>query len=181
MAMEPLPDNQVESVTPEQSPDLEPSADVFASSVKNPGMQNPGMQKTVTDPVDEFYRAMARSASMRVKTEDDGLMTVDMVQKVLGRSRASIYRYANTDPERPDVNLPHDPKRLNPEFRNHKDDTIRFHPNEVARFAREVLGIKNIIIETRLPPETRTDQMFQAILLELQNLRQLIQTQQGES
>jgi hypothetical protein len=162
MAVEPSAENQFASIElnqPEESSTPETSPNDPVSR----------------DPVDEFYRAMARSASMRVATEDDGLMTVDMVQKVLGRSRASIYRYANTDPERPDVNLPHDPRRLNPEYRTNKDDVIKFHPNEVARFAREVLGIKNIIIETRLPPETRTDRMFQAILTELQQLRTLLE------
>ncbi|WP_263975179.1 hypothetical protein [Leptolyngbya sp. 7M] len=49
-----------------------------------------------------------------------GLMTVEAVEKALNRSRASVYRYANTNPEI--LNPPYDPRRLNPELRVNKDD-----------------------------------------------------------
>jgi predicted DNA-binding transcriptional regulator AlpA len=72
------------------------------------------------------------------------LMDVEAVQKALGRSRASVYRYANTNPEH--LNLPYNPKKLNPELRQDKTDTLLFHPTEVSRFARDVLKIKQVTI-----------------------------------
>jgi hypothetical protein len=103
-----------------------------------------------------------------------GLMTVDDVQKALGRSRASVYRYANTDPNQ--LNPPYDPARLNPEFRTHKDDPILFHPNEVARFAQGVLGIKHVTIEVRESPETVTHKLLREILNELRTIHALLES-----
>ncbi len=103
-----------------------------------------------------------------------GLMTVDDVQKALGRSRASVYRYANTDLDQ--LNPDYDPARLNPEFRTHKDEPILFHPNEVARFAQDVLGIKQITIEVRESPETVTHHLLREILSELRHIRTLLET-----
>lgn len=99
-----------------------------------------------------------------------GLMTVEAVEKALNRSRASVYRYANTDPQT--LNLPYDPARLNPELRVNKDDPLLFHPNEVARFAQDVLGIKQVTIEVQQPTETLTHDLLRAILSELQAIRQ---------
>ncbi|MEO1622701.1 MAG: resolvase, partial [Cyanobacteria bacterium J06632_3] len=59
------------------------------------------------------------------------LIPIESVQKILNRSRASVYRYANTDPAI--LNPPFNPKCLNPEIRNDKDAPLMFHPNEVAR------------------------------------------------
>jgi hypothetical protein len=103
-----------------------------------------------------------------------GLMTVDDVQKALGRSRASVYRYANTDPV--ELNPPYDPDRLNPEFRTHKDEPILFHPNEVARFAQTVLGIRQVTIEVQESPETVTHQLLREILNELRSIRAVLDT-----
>ena len=102
----------------------------------------------------------------------NGLMDVEAVQRVLRRSRASVYRYANTDSAQ--LNPPYNPKRLNPEFRNSKDDILQFHPNEVARFARDVLRIKEVTIEVREPIKTDTQEILEAILLELQNIHHLL-------
>jgi hypothetical protein len=104
------------------------------------------------------------------------LMTVEAVEKVLNRSRASIYRYANTDPQT--LNLPYDPRRLNPELRVNKEDPLLFHPNEVARFAQDVLRIKEVIIEVQQPAETTTHELLRAILAELQSIHQLLKDQQ---
>jgi hypothetical protein len=101
-----------------------------------------------------------------------GLMDIEAVQKALNRSRASIYRYANTDPAY--LNPDYDPKRLNPEMRSHKDDLLLFHPNEVARFARDVLRIKQVLIEVREAPPTPTQAILQAILTELESIHQLL-------
>lgn len=101
-----------------------------------------------------------------------GLMDIEAVQRALNRSRASVYRYANTDPTV--LNPPYDPKQLNPEFRNSKDDVLLFHPNEVARFARDVLKIKQVTIHVQEAPKHSTQELLQAILQELQSIHQLL-------
>jgi hypothetical protein len=108
-------------------------------------------------------------------SKNQGLMTVEAVEKALNRSRASVYRYANTDLET--LNPPYDPTRLNPELRVHKDDPLLFHPNEVARFAQDVLRIKQVIIEVQQPTETVTQELLKAILVELQGIHQLLKQQ----
>lgn len=108
-----------------------------------------------------------------VETNSQGLMAIEAVQKVLNRSRASVYRYANTEPDH--LNPPYDPGKLNPELRVNKDDPLLFHPNEVARFAKDVLGIKQVTIEVQQPSETVTQELLRAILLELQSIHQLLQ------
>ena len=106
------------------------------------------------------------------------LIPIESVQKILNRSRASVYRYANTDPAI--LNPPFDPKCLNPEIRNDKDAPLMFHPNEVARFAQEVLGIKQVTIEVAQPVETETNRLLSAILDELQAVRKLLENQKDE-
>lgn len=100
------------------------------------------------------------------------LIPIESVQKILNRSRASVYRYANT--HQAILNPPFDPKCLNPEIRNDKDAPLMFHPNEVARFAQDVLGIKQVIIEIAEPIETETNRLLKAILTELQSLKKLL-------
>lgn len=109
-------------------------------------------------------------------TIDNGeqLIPIDSVQKILNRSRASVYRYANTDPK--DLNPPFNPKCLNAEIRNDKDAPLMFHPNEVARFAQDVLGIKQVTIEVSQPAETETHRLLKAILQELQSIRTCLET-----
>lgn len=109
-----------------------------------------------------------------VPNNPQGLMSVEAVQKALNRSRASVYRYANTDPE--NSNLPYDPQKLNPELRLNKDDPLLFHPNEVARFAKDVLGIKQVLIEIQQPTETVTHELLRAILSELQSIHELLKS-----
>jgi hypothetical protein len=99
-------------------------------------------------------------------------MSVEAVEKALNRSRASVYRYANTDPNM--LNPIYNPARLNPELRVNKDDPLLFHPNEVARFAQDVLGIKQVTIEVQQPPETVTQELLRAILAELQSIHQYL-------
>lgn len=103
------------------------------------------------------------------------LMTVEAVQKVLNRSRASVYRYANTDALV--LNPPFDHKRLNPESREHKEEALMFNPNEVARFAQDVLGIQQVTIEINQPTETLTHQLLRQVLAELKVIRELIEHQ----
>ena len=107
---------------------------------------------------------------------NDQLMDIDAVQKALNKSRASIYRYANTDPNDPDnLNLDYDPNRLNPEIRRHRREPLLFHANEVARFARDVLGIQEVTIQIQESAQTRTNELLAEILGELQTIRQLLE------
>jgi hypothetical protein len=97
-----------------------------------------------------------------------GLIGIDEVQKALNRSRASVYRYTNTDPRQ--LNPPFNPRRLNPEYRSDQKDPLLFHPHEVARFARDVLRIKEVTVEVLNSPSTATQQLLSAILAELQSI-----------
>lgn len=110
--------------------------------------------------------------------EAAGLLDVEAVQRALNRSRASVYRYANTDPNT--LNPPYNATRLNPEFRTSKDDILLFHPNEVARFAKDVLKIKNITIEVREAPKSQTHELLEAILSELRSIHQLLDLRSHE-
>ena len=103
----------------------------------------------------------------------DGLIGIDDVQRTLNRSRASVYRYTNTDPR--NLNPPFNPKRLNPEYRTDQKDALLFHPNEVARFARDVLRIKEVTVEVLHSPATASQQLLLAILNELKEIRGLLQ------
>ena len=49
-----------------------------------------------------------------VMAQSDALVAIDDVQKSLNRSRASVYRYTNTDPR--NLNPAFNPKKLNPEY-----------------------------------------------------------------
>jgi hypothetical protein len=113
---------------------------------------------------------------MTIDTASDSntLMTVEDVQKLLNRSRASVYRYANTDPD--NLNPSYAPRKLNPELRTDKNDVLLFHPNEVARFAKDVLKIKQVTIEIREPAPNVTQELLQAILSELQSIHQLLKS-----
>lgn len=101
--------------------------------------------------------------------DSDSLITIEEVQKALSRSRASVYRYTNTDPR--NLNPPFNSKKLNPEYRSDQKDPLLFHPNEVARFARDVLRIKEVTVEVLNSPSTATQQLLTAILEELRVIR----------
>jgi hypothetical protein len=100
----------------------------------------------------------------------DGLIGIEEVQKCLNRSRASVYRYTNTDPR--NLNPPFNPRKLNPEYRSDQKEPLLFHPNEVARFARDVLRIKEVTVEVLNSPSTATQQLLNAILEELRTIRE---------
>jgi hypothetical protein len=99
----------------------------------------------------------------------EGLIGIDEVQKALNRSRASVYRYTNTDPR--NLNPPFNPRKLNPEYRSDQKDPLLFHPHEVARFARDVLRIKEVTVEVLNSPSTATQQLLTSILDELRAIR----------
>jgi hypothetical protein len=97
------------------------------------------------------------------------LIGIEDVQKALNRSRASVYRYTNTDPRK--INPPFNPRKLNPEVRSDIKQPLLFHANEVARFARDVLRIKEVTVEVLNSPSTATQQLLGAILEELKAIR----------
>ena len=99
------------------------------------------------------------------------LMDVDAIQKALGRSRASVYRYANTDPHGL-LNLPYAPMRLNPELRQSDREPLLFHPTEVSRFARDVLKMKQVTIQVQEPMQNETNRLLREILQELKAINQ---------
>jgi len=99
----------------------------------------------------------------------DSLLTIDEVQKTLNRSRASVYRYTNTDLR--NLNPSFNPRKLNPEFRTDQKDPLKFHPNEVARFAKDILRIKEVTVEILNSPSSETQNTLNAILEELRIIR----------
>jgi hypothetical protein len=99
----------------------------------------------------------------------DALIGIDDVQKSLNRSRASVYRYTNTDPR--NLNPPFNARKLNPEYRSDQKEPLLFHPNEVARFARDVLRIKEVTVEVLNSPSTATQELLSSILEELRAIR----------
>ena len=112
--------------------------------------------------------------SAQASAQADALVGIDDVQKSLNRSRASVYRYTNTDPR--NLNPPFNPRKLNPEYRSDQKDPLLFHPNEVARFAKDVLRIKEVTVEVLNSPSTATQQMLGAILEELKGIRYHLET-----
>jgi hypothetical protein len=103
------------------------------------------------------------------RTETETLIGIDEVQRSLNRSRASVYRYTNTDPR--NLNPPFNPRKLNPEYRSDQKEPLVFHPHEVARFARDVLRIKEVTVEVLNSPSTATQQLLASILEELRAIR----------
>ena len=102
----------------------------------------------------------------------ENLIGIEDVQRSLNRSRASVYRYTNTDPR--NLNPPFNPRKLNPEYRSDQKEPLMFHPNEVARFARDVLRIKEVTVEVLNSPSTATQQLLGSILEELRAIRGLL-------
>tara|TARA_B100000700_G_C14448617_1_gene580543 strand:- start:18 stop:479 length:462 start_codon:yes stop_codon:yes gene_type:complete len=104
-----------------------------------------------------------------VMASSDILIGIEEVQRTLNRSRASVYRYSNTDTR--NINPAFNPRKLNPEFRTDQKDPLLFHPNEVARFAKDILRIKEVNVEVLNSPSTVTQNALNAILEELKAIR----------
>ena len=102
-------------------------------------------------------------------SSSDAMMSIEDVQDCLNRSRASIYRYANTDPRV--LNPPFDLRKLNAEFRQDHKDPLLFHPQEVARFARDVLRIKGVNVTVLNAPHNTTEALLKEMLVELRQIR----------
>ena len=109
----------------------------------------------------------------------DLLLTIDEVQKTLNRSRASVYRYTNTDTR--NLNPPFNPRKLNTEFRSDQKDQLLFHPNEVARFAKDILRIKEVKVEILNSPSSETQNILNAILEELKIIRNKLDVQSDKN
>lgn len=114
----------------------------------------------------------ASPSGWRAAEDTGALLSVDAVQKYLNRSRASVYRYANTDPST--LNPPYNQTKLNPEVRRDKDDPLEFRPQEVRRFAEEVLGL-HPTIHVQPPEETITHDLMRQVLQELRAIRLLLE------
>ena len=114
----------------------------------------------------------AAEAAANSSESAENLIGIEDVQRSLNRSRASVYRYTNTDPR--NLNPPFNPRKLNPEYRSDQKEPLMFHPNEVARFARDVLRIKEVTVEVLNSPSTATQQLLGAILEELRTIRTLL-------
>ncbi|MGF1458238.1 MAG: resolvase [Leptolyngbyaceae cyanobacterium] len=126
---------------------------------------------------DQPLFSASTSSMVNSPTEElppDAYLTVDDVQKQIRRSRASVYRYANTDPEL--LNPPFDGDKLNPEIRQDRDDPLLFHPREVRRFAQDVLGL-NPTITVQPSEATTTQEILNAILSELRAIRHHLESQ----
>ncbi len=104
-----------------------------------------------------------------LSTSDDTLIGIEEVQRSLNRSRASVYRYTNTDAR--NINPAFNPRKLNPEYRTDQKDPLLFHPNEVARFAKDILRIKEVNVEVLNSPSTVTQNVLNSILEELRAIR----------
>jgi hypothetical protein len=120
---------------------------------------------------------IAAQSEAQASESGDNLIGIDEVQRCLNRSRASVYRYTNTDPR--NLNPPFNPRKLNPEYRSDQKDPLLFHPNEVARFARDVLRIKEVTVEVLNSPSTATQQLLGSILEELRAIRSLLSEAEG--
>jgi hypothetical protein len=114
----------------------------------------------------------AAEAAANSSETAENLIGIDEVQRSLNRSRASVYRYTNTDPR--NLNPPFNPRKLNPEYRSDQKEPLMFHPNEVARFARDVLRIKEVTVEVLNSPSTATQQLLGSILEELRAIRAVL-------
>ncbi len=133
---------------------------MFNGSGNVPALDNSGR----SDLVNDISGSIANS---------DELIGIDDVQKSLNRSRASVYRYTNTDSR--NLNPQFNPRKLNPEYRSDQKDPLLFHPNEVARFAKDVLRIKEVTVEVLNSPSSATQQVLASILDELRSIRAELQ------
>ena len=128
------------------------------------GSVNSGTNGRLDESLDKGYNAASSSSN--------SLLTIDEVQKTLNRSRASVYRYTNTDTR--NLNPPFNPRKLNTEFRSDQKDQLLFHPNEVARFAKDILRIKEVTVEIFNSPSSETQNILKAILDELRIIRKTL-------
>ena len=129
------------------------------------GSVNSGLNGRSEESLDKVFNTTSNSS--------ESLLTIDEVQKTLNRSRASVYRYTNTDLR--NLNPSFNPRKLNPEFRTDQKDPLKFHPNEVARFAKDILRIKEVTVEVFNTPSSAAQNILVQILEELKSIRLLLE------
>ena len=130
-------------------------------------------------PIDSNFASETTNEITAQMHTSETLVTIDDVQKSLNRSRASVYRYTNTDPR--NLNPPFNPRKLNPEYRSDQKDQLLFHPHEVARFAKDILRIKEVTVEILNAPSTATHELLSSILEELRFIRSHIEVKKHPS
>ncbi len=135
------------------------------------GSVNSGKNVRSEESVDKGFNTAHNSS--------ESLLTIDEVQKTLNRSRASVYRYTNTDTR--NLNPPFNPRKLNTEFRSDQKDQLLFHPNEVARFAKDILRIKEVTVEIFNSPSSETQNILNAILEELRIIKNKLDGQSDKN
>ena len=106
-------------------------------------------------------------------SSSEELVGIDEVQKFLNRSRASVYRYTNTDVRNLNPNF--NPRKLNPEYRSDQKEPLRFHPNEIARFAKDILRNKEVTVEVFKSPSSAAQNVLVQILQELKDIKDLLE------
>ena len=57
----------------------------------------------------------------------------------------------------------------------HQKDPLKFHPNEVARFAKDILRIKEVTVEVFNTPSSAAQNIMVQILDELKSIRSLLE------
>jgi predicted DNA-binding protein YlxM (UPF0122 family) len=77
------------------------------------------------------------------------LYSFDELQKLLGKSRASIYRAINTCKDV--LNPDHDPDKINYEYRRDKQDPMQFSIHEIERWKRRKQSLPKKATEKQLP------------------------------
>jgi biotin operon repressor len=91
--------------------------------------------------------------------KSDKIYSIEQLQKVFNRSRASIYRMLNTDKDI--LNPPFDPARLNYKYRVDSRDPILVSSIEVARWKNESQQTRQVaasqILESRALKENDLD------------------------
>ena len=81
-------------------------------------------------------------------SSEEELVGIDEVQKFLNRSRASVYRYTNTDLR--NLNPSFNPRKLNPEFRTDQKDPLKFFSPELIRLiiVKDILYARDYLISS---------------------------------
>ena len=83
--------------------------------------------------------------------------TVQELQKVLDRSKASVYRILNT--ERNVLNPPFDPQKLNHEYRANDSDPIQVSTAEITRWKEESRKSRKMVARDNARARALTKEM----------------------
>ena len=106
-------------------------------------------------------------------SSSEELVCIDEAQKFLNRSRASVYKNTHTDLR--NRNTSFNPRKLNPEYRTDQKEPLRFHPNEIARFAKDILRIKEVTVEVFNSPSSAAQNTLSQIHKKKKSIRSLLE------